>query len=158
MVEYKRGFLKSSSIVIYTLPFIALVYISFRHIDALKFWLWGKTEIIVAIMVFAFCIGPFVYSLFQQLYFIEITETDLVLRNGLMYTMKKVIPIDGTHELLIVYNRASGIHFMKYRKKGKKRWGWYYGIDLVDPKDLKEIVSILESKGVTVITKDLEDL
>ncbi len=34
----------------------------------------------------------------------------------------------------------------------------YYGLDLVPPKDLKEIISILESKGVTVITKDLKDV
>ena len=56
---------------------------------------------------------------------------------------------------MIAYNRAAITYYVKFRKKGRTKWGWYYGLDLVDPKDLKEIISILESKGVTVITKDL---
>ncbi len=50
---------------------------------------------------------------------------------------------------------SDGSNILKMRKVDKQNIFPYYGIDLVDPKDLKEIISILESKGVTVVTKDL---
>lgn len=52
---------------------------------------------------------------------------------------------------------SDGSNILKMRKVDKQNIFLYYGIDLVDPKDLKEIISILESKGVTVVTKDLRE-
>ncbi len=155
MIIFRRNYLKSSSFVIDMIPIVAMGYILIKDIKILSFWNWEKTEALVAIMTIVFFICPGIYSLFQQLYYIEIHTCHLVLRNACVKPVRKIFPFNGKKEILIAYNRASALNYIKFRRKGQKRWGWYYGIDLVDPKDLKEIISILESKGVTVITKDL---
>ena len=157
--KYKRPFYRTSTFQIHILPFFALIYILIKHIDALAFWEWSRSESIAALIVFALFIGPFIYvGIFQQLYFIELSDDDFVLRNGLAGIVKIIIPLSKEYEVLVGYNKGSTVHYIMYRKSGRKRWGWFYGIDLVDPKDLKEIISILETKGVTVITKDLKDI
>ena len=134
---------------------VALIYILFVDLNILSISNWDKLEIQVAFGTFVFGICPFVYSLFQQLYYIEIHDCHLVLRNAFIQAVKSKIPFNSKREILIAYNRATGLNYVKFRNRGKKRWGWYYGIDMVDPKDMKEIILILESKGVTVVTKDL---
>lgn len=156
MLKFKRSFFRTATFSMHIITVALSIFMFVRYIDAFAFWRWSRSELVAALIMIVFFVGPFIYGvIFQQLYFVEFYENNLLLRNGLMGIVHKEVLLESQQDVLIGYNKSSTIHYMKFRRKGQKRWGRYYGIDLVDPKDLKEIISILESKGVTVITKDL---
>lgn len=155
---FRRPYYKTSVVQTSVLPLIALVYVIFVYTEALKFWEWNITELFTALIVIIFVGLLFWSSVFRQLYFIEINENKLVLKNGLFGHVKILYFLEHKTECLVAYNKSAITYYIKFKEKDNKKWGKYYGIDLVDPKDLKEIISILESKGVTVITKDLKDV
>ena len=153
--KYKRPFYKTETIKTSYLSWVIALCLIIVYRDAFKFWLWSTSETIAALIIGTYLGVLFRFGFCKQLYYIEIREETLALKNGILRNVSKVVSCDVKIECLIAYERTNITHYMKFRRKGQKRWGRYYGIDLVDPKDLKEIISILESKGVTVITKDL---
>lgn len=157
-LEFKRPFYKAATIQTLFLPFIALVYVILAYWEALKFWEWSNSEFITALIVAIF-VGILGWcGVYRQLYFIEIYEDKLVLRNGILICDFISLSFNYCATCMIAYNKSSITHYIRFGKGGNRKWGRYFGIDLVDPKDLKEIISILESKGVTVITKDLKEI
>ena len=157
-LKYKRPFYRTSTFQILIFPFFVLIYVVIKHVDGLKFWEWSTSESLAALIVGSYC-GVCVWiGVFRQMYYIQIDDNRIELKNGIVGGIRKICYLDDKIECMIAYERSRTIHYVRFRSKGKVRWGRYYGIDLVDPKDLKEIISILESKGVTVITKDLKDV
>lgn len=155
--RYKRPCYQTVSIKTSYPAFAIGLILIFVYRDAFKFWQWSINEAILALIMGVYIGVLFRFGFCKQLYYIEIEEDGLIFKNGILGYLKKIYHLDSTCECLVAYEKTALVHYIKFRKKGQKRWGRYYGIDLVDPKDLKEIISILESKGVTVVTKDLRE-
>ena len=155
-LKYKRALYKTSTFQVLIFPFFVLIYVVVKHIDGLKFWEWSSSESLAALIVGLFLSVCVWIGVFRQMYYIQIYDSRIELINGIFGGIRKTCYLNDKIECMIAYERSRTVHYLKFRSKGKVRWGRYYGIDLVDPKNLKEIISILESKGVTVITKDLK--
>lgn len=93
-----------------------------------------------------------------SLFYVEIYDDRLVLSNGMCRLWRISYVFSQYQYCRLEYNRGYLINIVKMRKNNDDKIFPFFGIDLVDPKDLKEIISILESKGVTVITKDLKEI
>ncbi len=140
-----------------SIPLVFLSLILLMYYGNFAFWEWGVRECLMffVLMIFA---SPCVYSMVSKLFYIELYEDRIVLVNGVCKFWKKAYDFHQYPYCRIEYNKGLLANVFKMRKNNTDKIFPYYGIDLVDPKDLKEIISILESKGVTVITKDLKDV
>ena len=157
MNTYRRSLFKSTTCKVEILPLIFLLYILSMYYENLAFWEWGGRECLIFFILVILAL-PSIYSVVSLLFYIELYEDRVVLVNGIFKSWSKTYTFHQYPYCRIEYNNGYLVNIIKMRKNNIDKFFPCYGIDLVDPKDLKEIISILESKGVTVITKDLKDI
>ena len=78
-LKFVRSFYKTSTFQTSFFALIALVYVIVAHAGDLKFWLWGKSEIIVAMITVLFLGLLFWSGFYKQLYFLEINKDKFIL-------------------------------------------------------------------------------
>lgn len=155
---YKRSFLSSYRIKVFGLPFfIGCFFILFRSIDDFFAVEWTEGHWVALILCILLLGSMFYYGLLITSFYIKIRENDIEIKNGLIPVFKRLYSFDNLKQCLIEYFSGINVHYLILTNNTGDA-SMKYGLDLVDPKDLKEIISILESKGVTVITKDLKDV
>lgn len=158
MKIYKRSFLSSYRFKVFGLPFfVGLIVILATNYEALFSTEWTQGHWI-ALMLCVLLLGSmFYYGLLLTSFYIIIKEKDIEVVNGIIPMFKKLYSYSNLMQCSIEYFSGSNVHYLTMISNSEKK-SMKYGIDLVDTIDLKEIISILESKGVKVITKDLQDI
>lgn len=153
---YKRPFKETITLKLVFEMFIVLLQMWF----ICKYFIFSGLLLVadmagwIAFGVLLFLVLAVCCSFFVKYFFIVLHDNRIVVQNRLLPFLKlsrnyaeigKVrfwMPPPGrfpTDSIEIVWT-------------GKKRGGLFFGISMVDPKDLPEIVSFLESKGIKVDT------
>ena len=99
------------------------------------------------------------YALFP-LYFIwhfyvEVHTDKLVIKNGVYAALRREYLFKDIMQVKIVLSR--NIYMQVFTKVGEEK-ARRYCIDVVAPKDYKELVDMIKAKGITVETEGLERL
>ena len=157
MDVFRNSFFKSSTWKVCKVPSIIFICVLLLFYERLFFWHWGGNEWL-AFLLIILLISPVLVSFLMLLFYIEIYDEKIVLVNGVFKSWRKSFLYSEYSFCRIEYNRGHLVNIIKMRKYDKDNIFPYYGLDLVNPKDLKKIISILESKGVVVITKDLKEV
>ena len=158
MKIYKRSLFKSITWRVYIIPWLFHFFIWAWIFDGLAFWRWGKAGFIVFLFVISLYLPVLFTTVFLMVFYIELYDNKIILVNGILKFWRKEYLFSQYPVCGIEYNRGHITNIIKMRKQNTKGLLPYVGIDLVDPRDLKEIVSFMEQRGVVVHVKDIKEL
>lgn len=158
MKIYKRSVLSSYRIKVFGLPFfVGLIVVLAKNYESLFYIEWTQGHWIALILCVLLLGSMFYFGLLLTSFYIIIKEKDIEIVNGIIPLFKKSYSYSNLMQCSIEYFSGSNVHYLTMISNSEKK-SMKYGLDLVDTIDLKEIISILESKGVTVMTKNLQDI
>ena len=158
MKIYKRPLFKSDVVKWQMLPILL------PHSIYVITLLWGyfmlerNIGVFYIILFTSVFISPVVYISFKLIFYIELYDDKIILVNGILKFWRKEYLFSEYPVCGIEYNRGYITNIIKMRKHSTKGLFPFVGIDLVDPRDLKEIVSFMEQRGVVVKVKDIKEL
>lgn len=158
MKTYKKPLFKSFVVRNQMLPILLLHSIYVITLLWGYFMLERNIGVFYIILFTSVFISPAVYISFKLIFYIELYDDKIILANGILRFWRKEYLFSQYPVCGIEYNRGHFTNIIKMRKQSTKGLLPYVGIDLVDPRDLKEIVSFMEQRGGVVHVKDIKEL
>ncbi len=117
---------------------VYLVHIDSRMLSAI---VWSGIVFVCPLLFF---------GCFWLCFSIEMDSHSLLVRNYFIPFIKKRYLIADIYQCKIYYHAPAAVHYMQLKLKGKKRWGMYYGLDMLTNEHIEQILSFLEGKGIIV--------
>lgn len=158
MKIYKRPFILSETWSTFKPSIYFGLFLLIVNYNSLAFWTWGMGEFLAFLSVTSIILPVIYVNILLMLFYIELYEDRIVLVNGILKFWRKEYLFSQYPICGIEYNRGYVTYIIKIRRHSARRLYPHCGIDMVDPRDFKEIISFLESRGVEVITKDVKGL
>ena len=159
MNTYRRSFVESNtfkSFGVAVLAFIAILWI-FAEVSPMEIVKSICSHMLPAILIVCVFLFPLLFfGIIWTCFFIEMDDNYVLVRNFFFPFMRKKIMLDKISHCKIYFHAPAAVYYIQVKNKGCKKWGMFYGLDMVKKEDIGKILSFLENSGVIVSNMNIK--